>query len=471
MGIVKKDKAFRMSRKRTKNNKGIKLIKKSNQLIESRYKFDIWETRVFLSVLANIRRDDEDFKVYRIWYKDVIKTFGLRSAQSYEFLRTAARGLMRKVFYVSEDADGHRRETEYHIIRTVNYLADGEKGGDNQEYLDITIDPEMKPLLLQLGQKYTAYDLRNVIKLGAYHVRIYELLKQYQTIGHRKLKVDAIKTMLEITTEYPLFGNFFQKVIKPSIKAINKHTDLTITKMEKIKTGRRVTALYFEFHQKSGQELKFARGEGVQQQLPLSIGEGSAKKKKVSEKDRMFSLFHEDVVKQFGVTPSAFLTLLEKHTEEEVRQAIRVTRRANFNQEIKTTVPRFFVTAVKKGYTDQKEEALKRKAAAAKTEELNQKIDLIENEKEQRVNDKIREIVATDSTITERAIKKIGRQEHGKLILAEKKKKAGRTLTVEDFRKDAILRALVKENIIKIHPNEFEEIFKDYDLKLNKLKG
>ena len=60
-----------------KRNTGVKLIKKANKLVESRYKFDIWETRIFISVLAQINREDEDFKVYRIHYKDVIKNFNL----------------------------------------------------------------------------------------------------------------------------------------------------------------------------------------------------------------------------------------------------------------------------------------------------------------------------------------------------------------------------------------------------------
>ena len=87
--------------KYTRKNQGIVVIKKSNQLIEARYKFDVWETRIFLSVLSNIKRDDEDFKVYRIWYREVIKSFGLKSGQSYAFLRDAARSLIRKVFNIS----------------------------------------------------------------------------------------------------------------------------------------------------------------------------------------------------------------------------------------------------------------------------------------------------------------------------------------------------------------------------------
>ena len=38
-----------MALRKTKRNPGIVIIKKSNQLIESRYKFDIWQTRIFLT--------------------------------------------------------------------------------------------------------------------------------------------------------------------------------------------------------------------------------------------------------------------------------------------------------------------------------------------------------------------------------------------------------------------------------------
>jgi len=55
----------------------VKLIKKSNDLVEGRYRFDIWETRVFTKMLTLIRMDDEDFKEYRIYLKDVVHDFGL----------------------------------------------------------------------------------------------------------------------------------------------------------------------------------------------------------------------------------------------------------------------------------------------------------------------------------------------------------------------------------------------------------
>ena len=61
----------------SKKTKGILLIRKSNQLIESRFKFDTPEMRIFLSLISQIKREDNDFNVYRIWYRDVAEVFGM----------------------------------------------------------------------------------------------------------------------------------------------------------------------------------------------------------------------------------------------------------------------------------------------------------------------------------------------------------------------------------------------------------
>lgn len=468
-----------------KSNKGIVLIKKSNNLIESRYKFDIWETRVFLSVLAQIRRSDEEFQVYRIWYKDVIKEFGLKSGDSYNHLRAAAQSLMGKSFFVSYENEGVMREKQYHILREIDYLKKGQEGKatENNEYIDVTVEQKMKPLLLQLQKNFTAYDLRNIVKLGVYPVRIYELLKQYQSIGKRKLAVEEMKRMFEVTDRYKLFGDFYRWIVKPAIKEINKHTDLTITDVEKIKEGRRVTALRFYFYLKKADELKRAHGEAVQTKLELKYPEEEAKVEdavaevieNVSDKDTLFNAFHQDVVKRFGVTPSVFLQLLETYSEEQVAQAIRVTNRAKFQQQIKTNIAGFFILALKKGYTDPKEEAekakLEKEALKKQKQVLKVELESLEAGKIQLVNDKIREILAVKPELTEAAIEKIATSELGRVVINEKELKLGRELELEDYRQDKILRGFVKNTIIEMEKKAFSKIFKNYEAQLAALKN
>ena len=451
-----------MATKRRKANKGIVLIKKANDLIESRYKFDVWETRFFLSVLAQIRRADDELHQYRIWYKDVIKTFGLKSGDSYALLRGAAKSLMGKSFFVSYEENGVERERQYHILREVDYMKAGQgkkgKAVENNEYIDVIVEKKMKPLLLQLQKNFTAYDLKNVVKLGVYPVRVYELLKQYQTIGKRTLKVGEMKRMFELNDQYKLFGDFFRWVIKPSIRQINKHTDLFISDVEKIKEGRRVVALRFYFHAKG--DLKAAPSkEDRSGQLKLSIG-APPEVFEETEKDRLFNKYRPIVVEKFGVTPSVFLRMLEGRTAANVEQAISVTNRARYNQEIKSSVAGFFVKALKDGYTDTKEEAKKK----AKREKL-------EEERNAKINDRIREVTTDDPGITKRAIKALNSNPALKIFVERKSKALGRTLTIDDYRADRTLRDLMKGMIIELAKDRFADIEKEFDKKEKEMMG
>ncbi len=411
-----------MAKTQKKPKKGIVLIKKANNLVESRYKFDIWETRFFLSVLSQIRRDDTEFEVYRIWYKDVIKTFALKSGDSYASLREAARGLMGKSVHVNYEADGVKRKAELHLLRKIDYLQEGQKNVENHEYIDVTVEQEMKPLLLQLQKNFTAYDMRNVVKLGVYSVRLYELLKQYESIGARTLKVDELKSMFQVEELYKLFADFFRWVIAPAEKEINEHTDLLILDIDKVKEGRKVVALRFKFRTKTEEELSKARGIPLQntlfdmlpapedgrvgeEELPTlpTITVGSAQ----TEKDQLFLAFQPIVVAEFGVSPSVFLAELEHYTEEQINYAIRVTRRSNKDGKLKS-LSGFFMEALRKGFTDTKEENAKKKVREDQQKASDliviEKIQALQEELAGLVNDRIRALTTADPGITGRAI-------------------------------------------------------------------
>lgn len=466
-----------------KQSKGIILIKKSNNLIESRYKFDIWETRFFLSVLGQIRREDEEFQVYRIWYRDVIKAFGLKSGDSYACLRTAAQSLMGKSFFVNYEENGVVREKQYHILREIDYLKPGQesKATESQEYIDVTVEQKMRPLLLQLQRNFTAYDLRNIVKLGVYPVRVYELLKQYESIGHRKLEVEEMKKMFEVVDQYKLFADFYRWVITPAVKEINAHTDLTITKVEKIKEGRRVVSLRFSFHVKSEDVLRKMRGEPQQKQLDFGFDQEAYDEmdndhspESETEKDKLFNLFHEEVVQKFGVTPSAFLQLLEEYTEDQVSQAIRVTKRAKAANQIKSTAAGFFVNALKGGYTDQKEEEVKRSVEAEKKKEedslLKAQIEYLKDEQAIRINERIREVTTENPGITEQAIQTIQENTLFKVLIQKKAKELGRELQVEDYRQDRKLRELVKSKIFELAKDKFSDILEEFEQKFKEVQ-
>lgn len=469
--------------KRRRKSGGIVVIKKANQLIESRYRFDIWETRFFLSILSQIRRDDDDFQVYRVWYKDVIKAFSLKSNQSYNLLREAAKSIMSKSFFVSYEKDGTAREVQYHILRKIDYLKDGSEGKnrESQEYIDVTIEQEMKPFFLQLQRNFTAYDLRNVVKLGAYPIRVYELLKQYESIGERTMDIEEIKRMFEINKEYPRFPDFFRWVVSPAIREINSHTDLLITDCVKVKEGRKVVSLRFVFRRKPDEDVPHSRSRVVQKPLELPFERKAMSPVqevpdvlKKTAKDILFNKFQDVVVQNFGVTPTAFFDLLEGCTEERVNQAIRVTRRAKANNQIKTSIPGFFINALRNGYTDPKEEQLKREVLEVEQSKvvdiIRQEAEVLREEAANLINEQIKALTASQPDVTANAIASLKDNPYAKVIVEKKEKSAKKELELEDYRRDKMLRDLVRQAIVEQHPAEFADILANYEPRIKALE-
>ena len=418
----------------SKRNKGIRIIKKSNQLIEARYRFDTWETRMFLSLLSCIRKEDADLQTYRIWYGDVIDIFGIKSHQSYDLLRAGVKNLMRKTLHVNYQEGGFTREKEYHIIRSTDYLKEGQSGDgiQNQEYIDVTIEPEMKPLLLQLQKNFTAYDLSNVSRLSAQSVRIYELLKQYESLEGRVLDIEYMKRILEYDKEYPDFSNFHQWVIKPAVKEINKYTDIKISRYEKVKEGRKVTALHFFFSRKTEEKpplLRELRAESKRQTLQIVpieavkttentaiIGNISTEimdEQVQQAKEKLTVDLSPVVVTRFGVSLKMFMALVEDYTEGVIREAVKVTESAINEGKIKESAAGFFVEAVRGNFKiteKKKKETVVKEQTRVQQKEQNHAILLAEEKKKEQYQHEeqiILALVVTDEELLKTALQQI----------------------------------------------------------------
>jgi plasmid replication initiation protein len=217
--------------KHSKNNhddsQSVKLIRKSNNLVEGKYRFDIWEMRVFTKMLTMIFPDDEDFKEYRIYLKDVIDEFNLTTdRQAYKLLKAGAVKLMKKEIKVVRDTEEGEKEFLTYIAVGLDSFTSKSQGS----YIDISFHPKMKPFLLQLQTQFLMYDVRNVLQLqSSFSVRIYELLKQYERIGRRTFTLTELKETLAVADKYPLYANFKQRVILKAQEDLENYTDIRFT--------------------------------------------------------------------------------------------------------------------------------------------------------------------------------------------------------------------------------------------------
>lgn len=230
----------------------IKLIRKSNKLVEARYKFDIWEMRVFVKMLTLIRPEDQDFAQYRINSTEIIHDFGLYDNGSiYKSIKEGAEKLLTKQVEIERiDEEGRKKRIKANLISSTESFVDENDGTD----IILKFDPELRRHLLDLKEKYLTYDVRNILKLtSVYSIRIYELLKQYegmideakQGYAKRKFSIDELKKVLGIEEgEYQLYGHFKNKIILKAQKDLESETDIRF-EIEEEKSSRKIVSIIF----------------------------------------------------------------------------------------------------------------------------------------------------------------------------------------------------------------------------------
>lgn len=210
------------------------LVVKSNQLIEARYELSLNEQKIILYSISKIDKGKENFNIITVGVKDFFKLLDT-STDRYTELRETVRTLRGKEIIINTP--------QGEII--TGWLASIEYKQDTGT-IDLEFSQKLTPYLLQLKERFTRYQLRNILYLKSKHgIRLYELMKQYQVIGKREFKLEEIKQKLFIEGQYERIYDLERFVLKPALKEINEHTDITVS-YEKLKTGRSITSILFK---------------------------------------------------------------------------------------------------------------------------------------------------------------------------------------------------------------------------------
>lgn len=242
------------------------LVTKSNMLIEASYKLTVNEQKFVLVFASLVEKDDEDFKRYRLEVKDLIEKLDMDPKNAYRELKQLTKTILSKPFTIklpNRKNPTKLDEVQFSWFSSIRYL-------NGEGALEAKFDPDLKPFLLNLKRHFTSYRLRNIIQLkSAYSIRIYELLKQYQVIGERSIKIKDLKEMLGIGKKmYGRYFNFKKRVILPACEEINKKTDIH-TAFEEIKIGRRVDKIKFK--------IKFKNSDKALEEVVVTVDEDNEK--------------------------------------------------------------------------------------------------------------------------------------------------------------------------------------------------
>ena len=235
------------------------LVVKDNALINASYNLELTEQRLIMLAIINARESGQgitaDSKL-EIHASDYAKLFNVSADASYKALREAVNNLFNRQFSYSAE---YKRTGKVGIVRSrwvsrIFYV-------DDLALLEITFAPDVVPLITRLEEHFTKYEAKQVAHLTSkYATRLYELLIAWREVGKvPQLELSEFRNRLGLLdNEYTAMSDFKKRVLEPSIKQINEHTDITVT-YEQHKKGRIISGFSFKFKQKKQPQIATKR--------------------------------------------------------------------------------------------------------------------------------------------------------------------------------------------------------------------
>ena len=220
------------------------VVEKRNVLNEIRKNnMSLQELRFFSIYLSKINARDVSTRVVRFSLEDFRKIMELGNDMNITHFRSVIRHLLQQIVEVpNESGYGY---SAFQLFKKCTR----DKDEYGEWYVTIDAHDDALPLMFDFKNRYFTYELWNALQLKSINqIRMYEILKQYETIGKREIPVAELRELLGIDpTEYSRWDNFRDKVLNPCQLALAEHTDITYT-YEKGKSGRGGKWLTIIFH-------------------------------------------------------------------------------------------------------------------------------------------------------------------------------------------------------------------------------
>ena len=224
------------------------LVVKDNALMNASYNLEVTEQRLILLAIINARETHQgitsDSKL-EIHANDYASQFHVTKEAAYKALKTAVNNLFERQFSFKEETKKGIGVVRSRWVSRIKYI-------DDSAILEITFAPDVVPLITRLEKHFTSYQIQQVTQLtGKYAIRLYELLIAWREVGKvPQIELSEFRVKLGIEDdEYKAMNHFKSRVLEPSIKQINQHTDITVS-YEQHKRGRTITGFSFKFKHK-----------------------------------------------------------------------------------------------------------------------------------------------------------------------------------------------------------------------------
>lgn len=224
------------------------LVFKSNALIEASYRLSLYEQRIMLACIAQVRRDQPltDQQLYTVSAQQIAEMTGTKLGTTYQHLKAASERLFDRRVTLNEAPNG-AGVSKVRLTRWVQEVVYQESMGS----ISMRFSTPMIPYLSQLTEQFTRYALSDVAKMTSGHaIRLYEILVQWRSIGRREVEIEWLREAMQLEDRYSNIRDLKRWVLEPAIEQINEHSPLQVSWTQR-KAGRRITHLVFDYVQKN----------------------------------------------------------------------------------------------------------------------------------------------------------------------------------------------------------------------------
>ena len=216
------------------------VVAKDNRLItKSRYSLTLQQQKILLYLISRIKPTDEVGTVYELPISEFIKVCGYDNAYYYKAVKDDIKKLHDTSSWIEIEKG---KEILFSWIDTAEI-------NHNSGKIRITFHSTVSSYLFELREKYTQYNLYNVLCLShKYSIRLYEYIMSMRYKKTFEVSLDELKKRID-AEKYSSFGNFHSRVLKPAIYDIDDYTDIMV-EYKLIKSGKTVEMIAFKVRDK-----------------------------------------------------------------------------------------------------------------------------------------------------------------------------------------------------------------------------
>jgi hypothetical protein len=211
------------------------VVEKRNVLNEMRaVGWSLQELRFFALYLSKINARDPESRYFRMPLYEFVQEMDI-CRYDVRNIRPVRDSLLQKIVVIPTP----KGEEAFQLFKKCKI----EKEDDGEWHIEFDAHDDALPLMFEFKEHYVTYKVINVLRLkGENHIRMYEILKQYEGLGEVTLTLEELRKRLGIKSgEYPRWERFKSKVLEECRKALEEHTDIKYT-FEAVKKGKGKTS-------------------------------------------------------------------------------------------------------------------------------------------------------------------------------------------------------------------------------------